>query len=78
MEQSEALIFVVSDNSMKSVWCKYELNYFLELNKPMYIIMKSDIEQEKFSIEKLTDKWFIDPNYKKLALLESTKIKINT
>ncbi|MEG1957809.1 MAG: toll/interleukin-1 receptor domain-containing protein [Lachnospiraceae bacterium] len=78
MEQSKALIFVVSDNSIKSVWCKYELNYFMGLNKPMYIIMKSDIEQGKFNIEKLIDKWFVDPNYKKLALLESAKIKINT
>lgn len=31
MEQSNAMIFVVSENSLHSIWCKYELNYFAEL-----------------------------------------------
>ena len=29
MEQSKAMIFVVSENSRNSVWCKYELKYDL-------------------------------------------------
>ena len=40
MQQSKALIFVNSDNSKKSIWCIYELNYFSELEKPIYIIEK--------------------------------------
>ena len=37
LEQSSALIFVKSEFSLSSVWCKYELNYFYEL-KSRFII----------------------------------------
>lgn len=30
LQQSKELIFVISDSSMKSNWCKYELNYFYQ------------------------------------------------
>ena len=36
LEQSDAILFVQSEYSMESVWCKYELNYFYELGKPIY------------------------------------------
>ncbi|WP_069997900.1 TIR domain-containing protein [Cellulosilyticum sp. I15G10I2] len=78
MDQSRTLVFVVSENSKQSIWCKYELNYFMNLNKPMYFIAKSDIDNEVFNFKELTDKWFVDSNYKELALLESTKLKITT
>jgi hypothetical protein len=75
MEQSKALIFVVSDNSMNSIWCKYELNFFDKLGRPMYIIKKEDIEQDKYVIKPFAEKWYLDCDYKKLALLEGKKIK---
>ena len=78
MEQSKALVLVLSEHSKKSIWCKYELNYFLDLKKPMYFIEKSNIDSELFDIKVLTDKWFVDSNYKQLALLEATKLKITT
>lgn len=74
MEQSNAMIFVISENSLNSVWCKYELNYFTELEKPIYCISKESINKQNFSIEKMNDKWFLDPDYKKLALIEGKKI----
>lgn len=75
LEQSKALLFVASSNSQESVWCKYELNFFLELGKPMYVILKEDIDSGIFAIRALEDKWFLDTNYKELALLEGIKIQ---
>ena len=40
LQQSEAIIFLKTSNSIESVWCKYELNYFSELGKPIYYLMK--------------------------------------
>lgn len=65
LQQSKNLVFVESENSKNSVWCKYELNYYLELNRPIYYITKEDIENNNFNIRLLEDRWFIDKNYKK-------------
>ena len=64
LQQSKNLIFVESENSKNSVWCKYELNYYSELDRPIYYITKEDIENNNFNIRLLEDKWFIDKNYK--------------
>lgn len=73
MEQSEALIFVKSDNSMESVWCKYELNFYYELNRPIYAISVQDIDCSIFTLNLEKNNWFRDPEYKELALLEGAK-----
>lgn len=75
LEQSTSLIFVYSDNSINSIWCKYELNYFAELGKPMFIIEKENIEKGKFTMKPFKEKWYLDCNYKNLALLEGSKVK---
>lgn len=75
LEQSDNLIFVESDYSKNSIWCKYELNYVLSLNKPIYTIKKQDIEEGQFLISKMEEEWFIDVNYKKMALIEGENIK---
>ena len=84
MEQSKAMIFVVSENSRNSVWCKYELNYFTELGKPIYCISKEAIDEKNFHLDKMNDTWFLDSDYKTLALIERSfklwqiwKISIN-
>lgn len=64
LQQSKNLIFVESENSKNSVWCKYELNYYSELDRPIYYITKEDIENNNFNIRLLEDKSFIDKNYK--------------
>lgn len=75
LDQSKALLFVASSNSLESTWCKYELDYFFELGKPMYIILKKDIDNGKFEISPFEDKWFLDASYKELALQEGSKIQ---
>ena len=72
LEQSKAVLFVHSKHSTESIWCKYELNYFSETNKPIYQICVSDLENGNYSINQLTDKWFYDKEYKSLTLLNST------
>lgn len=69
MKQSKALIFVQSENSLKSIWCKYELNYFRRLNRPIYVVDKKSIINDIFNLSKLEDNWFVDSNYKNLALI---------
>ena len=74
LEQSKSLIFVVSETSKQSVWCKYELNYFYELNRPIFIITVQDIEKGVFNLQPLKDMSFVDPNYKQLALTQGAHI----
>ena len=74
MEQSTAMIFVVSENSLNSVWCKYELNYFTDLGKPIYQISKESINQKDFSLKEMNDDWVLDIDYKKMALIEGKKL----
>ncbi|MGL4569085.1 MAG: TIR domain-containing protein [Fusobacteriaceae bacterium] len=64
LKQSKNLIFVESENSKSSIWCKYELNYYLELNKPIFIITKDNILKNNFNLNSLDNKWFIDSEYK--------------
>lgn len=71
LEQSKSLLFVDSNNSRQSIWCKYELNYFKELGKPMYIIKKEDVKKSKFIVESFIDKWYLDSDYKKLILIKN-------
>lgn len=75
MEQSNAMIFVLSENSLNSVWCKYELNFFTELGKPIYYISKESINEQNFLFESMNDKWFLDSDYKNLALIEGKNIE---
>ena len=74
MEQSEYLLFVDSEYSRASIWCKYELNFFKDLEKPMYIISSENIEKGDFEVRLFTDDWYWDANYKALALLEGKKV----
>lgn len=76
MEQSKAMIFVVSENSLNAIWCKYELNYFTQLGKPIYCISKEAIYENNFCLNKMHDSWFLDPDYKTMALIEGKKITV--
>ncbi len=69
LEQSKAILFVHSQNSTESVWCKYELNFFVKTSKPIYQIEITDIENENYDITPMTSKWYFDKDYKALALL---------
>ncbi|MCD8179856.1 MAG: toll/interleukin-1 receptor domain-containing protein [Firmicutes bacterium] len=72
LEQSDALLFVKSEFSMASVWCRYELNYFNELGRPIYTISAEDIEKGIFIKNIEQNAWFVDSNYKERVLLANT------
>ena len=75
LEQSKSLLFFKTENSLKSVWCQYELNYYLSLKKPIFFIDKNSVEQGVFLIQKMTNYWFQNPNYEELAVIEGKNIK---
>lgn len=56
-------------NSVDSVWCKYELNYFAELNKPIYYLDENKVRNGDFTLLEYDIEELIDPNYKTLALM---------
>lgn len=69
LKQSDAMIFVESTNSRNSVWCKYELNYFFELKRPIYCISVENIILQNWqTICEMEDTWFYDPDYKEHSL----------
>lgn len=68
LQQSKEMIFVISENSMKSNWCKYELNDFYLQKKVMYFVKKEDLEKGIVKLEKYDDKWYFDPLYKQIDL----------
>lgn len=69
LQQSKAIIFLKTCNSTKSVWCKYELNYFIELNKPIYYLDEDKVNMGDFTLQKYDIGEIFDPNYKKLTLI---------
>ena len=75
LEQSKELIFVTSENSLNSIWCKYELNYFNDLGRKIYFVDKIDIDSNSILLKPINDLWFLDKDYKKLALIEGDSIK---
>ena len=78
MEQSDAIIFVDSPNSRNSIWCKYELNYFSELNRPIYCIKVENIESRNWdAFYKMKDKWYYDLDYKKEFFDKYSKLSID-
>ena len=70
LNQSNAVLFVLSSNSRNSKWVKYELNYFYHLKKPIFVITKENISRGVYSFEKLNDLWFYDKNFMNINLFE--------
>lgn len=69
LQQSQAVIFFKTHNTVDSVWCKYELNYFAELNKSIYYLDENKVRNGDFTLLEYDIEEFIDPNYKTLALM---------
>ncbi len=74
LEQSNAIIFVKTEDSMKSVWCNYELNYFSKLGKTIYYIDGNKILEGKFDLQEYDQENFIDPQYEEKIVLQSELI----
>ena len=68
LQQSKELIFIISNNSVKSSWCKYELNDFYQQQKVIYFIKREDVQNGIFEYYKYDSNWFIDPLYKEMDL----------
>ena len=47
---------------------------FDNLHKPMYFITVNNIENGDFIIKPFSEKWYLDSDYKELALLEGEKV----
>lgn len=77
LQQSDAIIYVKTKNSDNSVWCMYELNYFHDMEKPIYVITEEDIRNRKFDIAKYDEKNFRNTNYKELVLIEKKGCEIH-
>lgn len=70
LNQSDAIIFVKTKNSLSSLWCSYELNYFRELGKPIYVIEGEQIKEGCFDIQVYSDKEYYKLDYKELVLIK--------
>ncbi len=68
LQQSKIMIFVISDNSLNSKWCNYELNYNYELGKPIYTIKKEELIKGRYELELNEKQWFLDKDYMKTKL----------
>ena len=46
-----------------------ELNYFVELNKPIYYLDENKVSNGDFTLLEYDIEEFVDPNYKKMKLM---------
>lgn len=72
MDQSKEMIFVESTNSLKSNWCKYELNYFYKKQKKIYFLSDESIKNGTFDLVEYGHENFYDENYEDIILFSST------
>lgn len=54
--------FIISMQSLKSAWCQYELKYFQELNKTIYVIDEEKLKKDVYEIEEYPSEEFINAN----------------
>lgn len=68
IEQSKNIIFVDSEDSRKSCWVKYELNYATSCGKKICFIDKNSIIGD-VTLTELKDNWFEDEQYEQILQL---------
>lgn len=66
LDRSKEMIFVKTENSLKSEWCLYELNYFHQLGKRILFVNGDDIINNRFIFSEYPQKNYYNPNYKNL------------
>lgn len=69
IKQSDAVLFVESENSMSSIWCKYELNSFRANSKAIYFINVRDVRENRFKYKPYVDRWYYDSDFEKIELI---------
>lgn len=70
LEKSRKLLFVDSENSRQSIWCKYELNFFRELNKEIFVVDINMIDDNLSEIHPYIDEWYYDIDYQNIELFK--------
>lgn len=70
LQQSDAVLFVRTQNSLESKWCSYELNYFYRLGKPIYVIDIGNIQDKSFSTKRLEKESFYVEDMNSILSLE--------
>lgn len=63
MDQSKKMIYVLSENSIKSKWCEYEVNYFNSNKKKILFIYKKDISETTFKYSTYNLSSFLKTNF---------------
>lgn len=48
MDISDTMVFVMTDNSLRSEWTPKEIDYFQELGKKIYLFQPDSISMEPF------------------------------
>ena len=48
MDESEKMLFVMTDNSLRSMWTPKEIDYFKSLNKAILVYQPEEITEEPF------------------------------
>ncbi len=73
LRQSDEMIFVKSKKSLESVWCQYELNYFHELGRPIYVIEKDSVDSEIYELKVYPEEEYLNSDYRELVLINQKK-----
>ncbi len=68
LDQSKRLLLIKSRKSTLSDWVKYELNYFRELEKPIFEIDLIGENLNVVEVNNIKNQWFYDENYKTIKL----------
>jgi hypothetical protein len=68
LQQSKNVLLINSANAIKSNWVKYELNFFNNLRKDIYVIDKDDIVNGITEYNLISDLWFLEADYKDIKL----------
>ena len=66
LDKSKSMVFIRTQSSLKSLWCKYEINYFYKLKKPIYVIEADEIINGTFKMVKYNPEELLCENYESL------------
>ena len=69
ISQSKAILLLDSNNSRKSMWVQYELNYAQEQGKPLFSIDIGRVNDGIAEITVLQGNWYINLEYKQIKLI---------
>ena len=60
------MVFIRTQSSLKSLWCKYEINYFYKLKKQIYVIEADEIINGTFKMLEYNPEELLCDNYESL------------